>query len=67
MPKSNVEFWTRKLARNEERDAETEHALRENGWAVIRVWEHEPSIDAADRVERLVRARHPRPSTSRTA
>jgi DNA mismatch endonuclease (patch repair protein) len=39
MPKSNVEFWTKKVARNKERDEENKEKLREMGWCVITVWE----------------------------
>jgi DNA mismatch endonuclease (patch repair protein) len=40
-PKSNVEFWRRKFARNVARDAMTTSQLREEGWAVLTVWECE--------------------------
>jgi DNA mismatch endonuclease, patch repair protein len=33
------------------RDRATEEALREHGWTVIRVWEHEDPENAADRIE----------------
>jgi len=49
-PKSNHEFWVQKLARNVERDRETDVRLRELGWTVVRVWEHEDPVAAADRV-----------------
>lgn len=54
-PKANAEWWERKLARNRKRDAETERALREQGWEVVRVWEHENPVEAADRVIRAVK------------
>lgn len=50
MPKANSEFWGAKLERNRERDLETNATLRREGWEVIRVWEHEDSSSAADRV-----------------
>lgn len=56
-PKANAGFWRTKLARNRERDAETDRLLEEHGWAVVRVWEHEDPRKAADRIERLVRSR----------
>lgn len=56
-PKANAEFWERKLQRNRERDGETNQLLEERGWAVVRVWEHEDPVEAADRVEELVRER----------
>jgi DNA mismatch endonuclease (patch repair protein) len=41
-PKSNVDYWTPKLARNIERDAESTSALEALGWTVLRFWSHEP-------------------------
>ena len=57
MPKANADFWQRKLARNRERDAETDCALRAHGWEVMRIWEHEEAAVAADRIEAVVRRR----------
>jgi DNA mismatch endonuclease, patch repair protein len=54
-PKSNAEWWNRKLDRNQERDRETDRVLRENGWTVVRIWEHEDPVAAADRVQAAVR------------
>jgi DNA mismatch endonuclease (patch repair protein) len=58
-PKANSEWWERKLARNRERDRETNRILREHGWEVVRIWEHEDPIEAVDRLERTVRDRRP--------
>jgi DNA mismatch endonuclease (patch repair protein) len=41
IPKTRTEWWSRKLARNKERDAEVQAALREAGWRVIVIWECE--------------------------
>jgi len=54
-PKANAEWWEQKLNRNQERDAETDRFLRERGWTVVRIWEHEDPVEAANRVERAVR------------
>jgi DNA mismatch endonuclease (patch repair protein) len=56
-PKANAEWWEQKLRRNRERDAETDRVLREQGWEVMRIWEHEDPVEAADRVVAAVRAR----------
>ena len=40
-PKTKLEFWTPKLERNKQRDAENEAALREAGWDVETVWQCE--------------------------
>jgi DNA mismatch endonuclease, patch repair protein len=54
MPKANVDFWGPKLARNQERDREINEALADENWTVVRIWEHEDHLDAADQVERVV-------------
>lgn len=41
MPRTRVAFWTLKLSRNAERDREVGKVLRERGWRVLRIWEHE--------------------------
>lgn len=40
MPNNNKKYWRGKISRNVERDRLTTRALRRNGWAVVRVWEH---------------------------
>ncbi len=40
-PKSNEEYWTKKLLRNKKRDEESKSNLEEQGWKVIIVWECE--------------------------
>jgi DNA mismatch endonuclease (patch repair protein) len=55
-PKANAAFWRDKLARNAERDRETDQQFAAAGWQVVRVWEHEASDAAAERVERVVRS-----------
>lgn len=54
-PQANAEWWARKLDRNRERDRETDRVLREHGWQVVRIWEHEDPVAAADRVEGVIR------------
>ena len=54
VPKNNVDFWQRKLAENRERDLDTDSRLAEAGWAVVRVWEHEVSAEAAAAICRLI-------------
>lgn len=54
-PATNSRWWAAKLARNVERDRETDAHLESIGWSVIRVWEHEDMQCAADAVEHAVR------------
>lgn len=56
-PVTNGEWWAAKLSRNVERDADTDHQLTDAGWLVVRVWEHEDPVVAAERVARAVRSR----------
>ena len=39
IPKTNREFWVKKIGRNMERDQENFRILQENGWHCIVVWE----------------------------
>ena len=41
MPKTNTEFWERKISRNRERDREEQKLLARMGWHCITVWECE--------------------------
>lgn len=53
-PKSNIAYWEPKLAANAARDRFVDGLLRQHGWTVIRVWEHEPSEAAAQRIAAVV-------------
>lgn len=50
-PKNNAEWWAAKLAGNVSRDRDTDARLAAAGWTVVRVWEHEDPLVAADRVQ----------------
>lgn len=54
-PRANSEWWREKLDGNVRRDRDTDRWLVEAGWTVIRIWEHEDPIAAADRIEAAVR------------
>jgi DNA mismatch endonuclease, patch repair protein len=49
-PKSNSAWWAEKLAKNVQRDRDTDRRLAEAGWQVIHVWEHEVPHEAAARI-----------------
>lgn len=49
MPKSNVDFWEKKLYGNRERDERNEKALEEMGWHVLIVWECQLKKDKRER------------------
>jgi DNA mismatch endonuclease (patch repair protein) len=56
-PTNNAAWWSAKLARNVERDRETDEHLSSLGWTVLRVWEHENMIQAATHIGRIVRSK----------
>jgi DNA mismatch endonuclease (patch repair protein) len=56
-PKSNFDFWFRKLSGNVARDLLVSARLEQIGWTVLRVWEHEDFRTAATRIAELLRDR----------
>jgi DNA mismatch endonuclease (patch repair protein) len=46
-PRHNSNYWLPKLARNRQRDLQTQTALQNEGWRVLRFWEHEEAQAAA--------------------
>jgi len=59
MPASNRDYWERKIGRNAERDRKVTRELRQQGWTVVRIWEHEIKAGTAmrklGRIRRVVR------------
>ena len=55
-PRSNPEFWDKKLRENVDRDRRQTLALSEEGWTVLRVWEHQV-LEAPLKVVELVKKR----------
>ncbi|MGV9416370.1 very short patch repair endonuclease [Streptomyces sp. NPDC003674] len=45
--KTNAEYWANKMEGNRARDRQTDELLSDEGWAVLRIWEHEDPIRAA--------------------
>ena len=44
IPVNNGDFWKKKLTKNKLRDRIVTETLRQKGWLVIRIWEHELSL-----------------------
>lgn len=55
--KTNVDWWRSKIEANRQRDADTNRALTERNWLVIRIWEHQSPVEAAAEIERIVARR----------
>lgn len=56
IPETNSDFWTAKIARNQERDQEVWRQLEAKGWSVIIVWECQLKKAALDETIGRVRA-----------
>ena len=54
-PRTNAAYWQAKIALNQARDGRQTRALKDAGWTVVRVWEHEATERAADAVEDALR------------
>lgn len=59
-PKANADFWAAKLGANVARDARAEEQLREQGWEVVVVWEHQLRADIPAVTHELMRLRSAR-------
>jgi len=46
IPKTNEEFWAKKISANRARDRRVGRLLRHAGWTVLRIWQHELSAHA---------------------
>lgn len=53
-PKQNADFWRNKIESNHSRDVDTSARLKEIGWTVIRLWEHESPAAAAETISKFV-------------
>ncbi|MGE8203046.1 very short patch repair endonuclease [Heyndrickxia sp. NPDC080065] len=52
-PKSNQEYWKKKLLRNQQRDKEVNDYYNSHGWNVKRIWEHEIKKDFYGAVDEI--------------
>lgn len=55
-PKKNAKFWREKIEGNVERDNCNTKKLIQNGWRVIRVWEHDIRQNLPDVVQTIMKA-----------
>lgn len=53
MPKSNLDYWEAKIARNRARDRSATRELKSHGWSVLRFWEHDIRNDLKGSVSKL--------------
>jgi len=58
MPSTNQSYWRGKFERNRKRDKQVTKRLRDQGWRVLRFWEH--ALDSPSCIGRLVTLLHGR-------
>ena len=49
-----TDFWKEKISKNRERDAINYRRLRNMGWTVLRIWQHELERDFENSIDRIV-------------
>jgi DNA mismatch endonuclease (patch repair protein) len=54
-PTSNRTFWKAKLARNKTRDTLVKRTLTQQGWRVLRIWQHDLSRKKNQQLARRIR------------
>lgn len=58
IPKTNTEFWVKKITRTIERDKDVNSKLKDEGWTVLRFWESDIRknlLECADSVEQALK------------
>nr|WP_263327108.1 very short patch repair endonuclease [Neobacillus sp. Marseille-Q6967] len=53
IPKSNQDYWLKKLSRNQDRDKEVNDFYIEKGWHLMRVWEHELKENFSHTIDKI--------------
>lgn len=54
IPLSNQDYWVKKLERNQKRDKKVTEFYIENGWTVLRFWEHEIKQEFTESIDRII-------------
>lgn len=53
-PETRKEFWMKKIQSNIDRDKSVNEKLRNEGWTIVRIWEHEIRKDPENTVKKLL-------------
>jgi len=53
-PKTNTEYWMKKIQANVDRDKKVNEQLRNDGWVVVRIWEHSMRKEPEKTVKRII-------------
>lgn len=61
IPKTNNEYWVKKIERNIARDKEVNKTLKKEGWTIIRIWSNDLKKNLsfyADEIQKAVDLRN---------
>ncbi len=64
-PSSNKKYWIQKIERNSKRDKEVAKKLKQDGWNVLRFWEHEINRNPERCVRKILKAYETAPSSNK--
>jgi DNA mismatch endonuclease, patch repair protein len=53
-PETRKEFWMKKIQSNIDRDHKVRGHLKEEGWTVVRIWEHEIKKEPEKAVKKII-------------
>jgi len=53
-PETRKEFWMKKIQSNIDRDKKVDKQLKNDGWTVIRIWEHEIKKEPENAVKKII-------------
>lgn len=56
IPSTNLQFWQRKIQANRERDKFINQTLQNQGWTVLRFWEHDIKDDLPECIDKVRKA-----------
>lgn len=55
LPESNVEYWSNKITGNKNRDLEITSYYLNNGWFILRIWEHQLKENLNNTLEEIIK------------
>jgi len=53
-PETRKEFWMKKIQSNIDRDKKVNEKLKNDGWTVMRIWEHEIKKEPEKAVKKII-------------
>lgn len=54
-PKTNIEYWEKKIAGNKKRDRKVNRELKKEGWTVVRIWEYDVKHNLNQSIKKILK------------